>query len=244
MSQPAGSTAEIVDETSLTGASFVADQQGDYVAKLIGAVSNNPTAPDVNPADTDTVTITAVPMGGSGGTGGTGGSGGSVADVYADEVDDSLTDIKDGLCLGNCIGEPANALGPPDFMAGAGDTYSVTLGPGGTLGLVFVDEPCVVDGDPNTPDIIVYEVGGVQVEDFSVDAAVVGEPLVGNPVLSSVSDDQPERHLDLTSVIGGAGMVERIQIIDIDGPPDEPERMPGFENGWGADIDAVACFSR
>jgi hypothetical protein len=244
MSQPAGSTAEIVDETSLTGASFVADQQGDYVAKLIGAVSNNPTAPDVNPADTDTVTITAVPMGGSGGTGGTGGSGGSVADVYADEVDDSLTDIKDGLCLGNCIGEPANALGPPDFMAGAGDTYSVTLGPGGTLGLVFVDEPCVVDGDPNTPDIIVYEVGGVQTEDFSLKVARPGEAnLVDGEVVSSVSDDQPERHLDLTRLFNGPGVVERIQIIDIDGPPDEPEE-PGFEEGWGADIDAVACFSR
>jgi hypothetical protein len=157
-------------------------------------------------------------MVGTGGTGGTGGSGGSVADVFADEVDDSLTSINDLGCLGNCIGEPANATGPPEGTGG--NTTSVSLGPGGTLGLVFVDELCVVDGDPNTPDIIVYEVGGVSREDFWVDAIV-----------------------DLTDVIGGAGMVERIQIIDLDGPPDEPE-MAGFEDGWGADIDAVACFSR
>jgi hypothetical protein len=180
--------------------------------------------------------------GGSGGSGGTGGSGGPVADVYADEVDDSLTDINDEDCgvNENCIGEPANALGPRDFMQGEADTSSVTLGLGGTLGLIFVDELCVVDGDPNTPDIIVYEVGGVQTEDFSLKVARPGEALVDGEVVSSVSNDQPERHLDLTSLIGGAGMVERIQIIDLsDGPG-----MPGFENGRGADIDAVACFSR
>jgi hypothetical protein len=181
-----------------------------------------------------------VGTGGTGGTGGSGGSGGSVADVFADEVDDSLTSINDLGCLGNCIGEPANATGPPEGTGG--NTTSVSLGPGGTLGLVFVDELCVVDGDPNTPDIIVYEVGGVSREDFWVDAIVNGS-LTGSPVLSSVDDDQSERHLDLTDVIGGAGMVERIQIIDLDGPPDEPE-MAGFEDGWGADIDAVACFSR
>jgi hypothetical protein len=180
--------------------------------------------------------------GGSGGAGGTGGSGGPVADVHADEVDDSLTDINDEDCgvNENCIGEPANALGPRDFMQGEADTSSVTLGLGGTLGLIFVDELCVVDGDPNTPDIIVYEVGGVQTEDFSLKVARPGEALVDGEVVSSVSNDQPERHLDLTSLIGGAGMVERIQIIDLsDGPG-----MPGFENGRGADIDAVACFSR
>lgn len=239
MSRPAGSAAVVLNERSLTNASFIADREGDYVATLIGAVSNNPTAPDVNPADTDDVTITAV---GNGGTGGTGGEGGMSADVHADEVDDSLTDINDAGCLGSCIGDPANTTGPPDFVAGQGGT-TASLGPNGTLGLVFVDELCVVDGDTSTPDIIVYEVGGVQVEDFSVDAAVEGGLLTGNPVRSIVATDQPERRLDLTAVIGGAGLVERIQIIDIDGPPDEPEE-PGFEQGWGADIDAVACFSR
>jgi hypothetical protein len=102
-----------------------------------------------------------------------------------------------------------------------------------------------VDGDPNTPDIIVYEVGGVSREDFSVDVVVDGS-LTGNPVHSIANDEQPERRLDLTSVIDGAGRVQRIQriqIIDIDRPPDEPEE-PGFEEGWGADIDAVACFVR
>jgi hypothetical protein len=178
---------------------------------------------------------------GNGGNGGMGGSGGSVADVFADEVDESLTSINDDGCLGNCVGEPVNATGPPDFVKGVPGT-SVSLGPGGTLGLVFVDEFCVVDGDPNTPDIIVYEVGGVSREDFSVDV-VVDRSLTGNPVHSIANDEQPERRLDLTSVIGGAGMVQRIQIIDIDRPPDEPEE-PGFEEGWGADIDAVACFSR
>ena len=113
------------------------------------------------------------------------------------------------------------------------------------LGLVFVDELCVVDDDTNTPDIVVYEVGGVQIEDFSLKAALAGEAnLEGGQIDSIVSDDQPERHLDLTRVINGPGMVERIQIIDIDGPPDEPDDDPAFATGWGVDIDAVACFSR
>jgi hypothetical protein len=60
VSRPAGSMNEIQNDRSLTEASFVADQLGEYVVKLIGATSNNPTAPDVNPAATDTVTITAV----------------------------------------------------------------------------------------------------------------------------------------------------------------------------------------
>ena len=168
----------------------------------------------------------------NGGTGGSSGSGGSeAADVFADEVDESLTGIDDDGCLGNCVGEPANATGPPDFVLGQGNSTSVSLGPGGVLGLVFVDEFCVVDGDPNTPDIIVYEVGGVSREDFSVDVVVDGS-LTGTPVHSIANDEQPERRLDLTSVIGGAGTVQRIQIIDIDGPPDEPEE-PGFEEGWG-----------
>ena len=183
-------------------------------------------------------------MGANGGNGGMGGSGGSLADVFADEVDDALTNINDADCLGDCIGEPANATGEPDPEGMGGNTTSVSLGPGGMLGLVFVDELCIVDGEESTPDIVVYEVGGVQREDFSLKVARPGEAnLVDGEVVSSVSDDQPERHLDLTRLFDGPGVVERIQIIDIDGPPDEPEE-PGFEEGWGADIDAVACFSR
>lgn len=252
MSRPSGSSAAVFNERSLTNAGFIPDREGQYVAKLIGAVSNDPTAPDVNPAATDTVTITAIGDGGAGGTGGgTGGTGGAgspcdvggrVGDLHADEVDVSLTAINDAGCLGDCIGAPANATGAPDFVADQGGT-TVSLGPGGTLGLVFVDELCVVDDDPTTPDLIVCERGGVQVEDFSVDAAREGQPLAGNPVLSSTTTDQVERRLDLTSVIGGAGLVERIQILDIESPPDEPEE-PRFEIASGADIDAVLCFSR
>jgi hypothetical protein len=163
-------------------------------------------------------------------------------DAYADRVDDSLTFIDDAGCLGNCVGDPENALGEPDFEKGQGETSSVSLGPGGMLGLVFDDEPCFVDGDPNTPDIIVYEVGGISRENFSVDVVVRGS-LTGNPVSSIVSDEQPERHLDLTSVLDGvAGTVDTIQIIDLERPPDEPD-APGLEAGWGADIDAVECIS-
>jgi hypothetical protein len=237
MSRPTGSAAVIADERSLTGASFVADQAGDYVAKLIGAVSNDPTAPDINPADTDTVTITAV-MGGDGGTGGTGGS--STPDIYADAVDDALTEINDDGCLGNCIGDPPDAIGAPDFVPGEGGT--VSLGPGGMLGLVFVDELCVVDDDDSTPDIVVYEQGGVQVEDFALRVVLVGETELESGVAESRSSvDQPERRLDLTSVVGPS-TVEKVLIIDLDDSGDEPEE-PGFEVGWGADIDAVGCFS-
>ena len=182
--------------------------------------------------------------GGIGGSGGIGGIGGSLADVFADLVDGDLTDINDVGCLGNCIGEPANATGAPNFETGPGNLTHASLGPGGMLGLVFVDELCVVDDDRSTPDIIVYERGGIQIEDFSLRVVLAGEKdLVVGMIDSNVSDDQPERHLDLTDLIDGPGMVERIQIIDIDGPPGEPEE-PGFEEGWGADIDAVACFSR
>jgi len=242
-SRPAGSSAAIQNERSLTGATFVADQEGPYVATLIGAVSNNPTAPDVNPADTDTVAITAVRDAPDGGTGGTGGTTGMTGDPYADEVDDSLTDINNVGCLGNCIGDPVNALGAPNFVPGQGGT-TVSLGPGGTLGLIFVDQPCFVDDNALTPDILVYEQGGVQVEDFSVDAAIVGGLLAGNPVRSTATDNQPERRLDLTSVIGGAGSVDRIQIIDIDVADGDEAEEPGFEVGWGADIDAVECLSQ
>jgi hypothetical protein len=180
--------------------------------------------------------------GGSGGVGGSGGTGGSLADVFADEVDDALTNINDAGCLGNCIGEPVNATGEPKGVGG--NTTSVSLGPGGMLGLVFVDELCIVDGEESTPDIVVYEVGGVQREDFLLKVARPGEArLLDGEVVSSVGDDQPERHLDLTRLFNGPGVVERIQIIDIESPPDEPEEE-GFEEGWGADIDAVACFSR
>ncbi len=180
--------------------------------------------------------------GGTGGSGGSAGSGGSVADVFADAVDDALTSINDLGCLGNCIGEPANATGPPEGKGG--NTTSVSLGPGGTLGLVFVDELCVVDGDPNTPDIVVYEVGGVQREDFSLKVALAGEEnLEDGQINSRTSFNEPERHLDVTAVINGSGMVERSQISDLDDNRDEPEEE-GFEDGWGADIDAVACFSR
>jgi hypothetical protein len=241
------------NERSLTNASIIPDLEGQYVAKLIGAVSNNPTAPDVNPAATDTVTITAIGNGGTGGAGGGGAGGmggngspcdigGMIGDVHPVEVDDSLTSINDAGCLGDCIGAPANATGAPDFVPGQGGT-TVSLGPGGTLGLVFVGALCVVDDDENTPDLIVCERGGVQVEDFSLDAAVQGEGLSGNPVQSITATDQVERRIDLTRVIGGSGLVERIQIVDIDGPPDEPEQA-GSELAWGADIDAVACFPR
>lgn len=70
-SRPGGSTSEIQNDRSLTEASFVADQLGEYVVKLIGATSNDPTAPDVNPAATDTVTITAVMAGSQCVSGGT-----------------------------------------------------------------------------------------------------------------------------------------------------------------------------
>ena len=184
--------------------------------------------------------------GGTGGAGGIGGIGGSLADVFADLVDGDLTDINDVGCLGNCIGEPANATGAPNFETGPGNLTHASLGPGGMLGLVFVDELCVVDDDRSTPDIIVYERGGIQIEDFSLRVVLAGEKdLVVGMIDSNVSDDQPERHLDLTDLIDGPGMVEKIQIIDIDGPPDEPEDPdPDLAPGYGADIDAVACFSR
>jgi hypothetical protein len=75
-------------------------------------------------------------------------------DPFADDVDDS-TDINDEGCLTNCIGDPVNALGPPDFVPGQGAATSVSLGPGGTLGLLFVDEACFVDDDESTADIVV-----------------------------------------------------------------------------------------
>lgn len=165
------------------------------------------------------------------------------ADAYATEVDEAFTNIEDEDCGGDCIGEPANALGPPDFVAGQGGT-TVSLGRGGTLGLIFFDEPCMVDDDTSTPDIIVCERGGVQVEDFYLDAVPPGEQaLSGSPVLSTTSVDQPERYLDLTAVVG-AGSVETIQIIDLDDPPDEPEPDEpddGSEVARGADIDSVVC---
>ena len=72
---------------------------------------------------------------GSGGTAGAGGTAGMTGDPFADDVDDS-TDINDEGCLTNCIGDPVNALGPPDFVPGQGAATSVSLGPGGTLGLL------------------------------------------------------------------------------------------------------------
>lgn len=168
------------------------------------------------------------------------------ADVYAADVDETLTDINDEGCLGNCIGDPVNALGPPDFDPGQGGT-TVTLGPGGTLGLIF-DQPCFVDNNKDTPDILVYEQGGVQIEDFFVEAAIVGEPFTGTQVRSTAYVNEPERSLDLTIAIGdgeSGGSVDRIQIIDIAANGDEVEQGGGgFEVGWGADIDAVECLSQ
>jgi hypothetical protein len=141
-------------------------------------------------------------------------------------VDDSLTDINDAGCLGNCIGDPVNALGAPNFVPGQGGT-TVALGPDGMLGLIF-DPPCFVDNDPNTRDILVYEQGGVQVEDFFVEAAIVGGPLTGARALRSTATvNQPERRLDLTRVIGdgeSGGSVDRIQIVDIAANGDEVEQ--------------------
>jgi len=60
LSQPTGSAATIQNADQLMGASFVADRVGDYDVELLGAISSDPTAPDVNPAARDTVVITAV----------------------------------------------------------------------------------------------------------------------------------------------------------------------------------------
>ena len=169
-------------------------------------------------------------------------------DPHADAVDDSLTDINDESCTdgglnGGCIGQPAFVLGAPDFVPGQGGT-TASLGLNGTLGLVFVDEYCVVDDDISTPDIIVYEQGGIQTEDFAVDAARVGQAMAGNPISSIQPEgvNQPARMLDLTRVIGGSGQVDRIQIIDIDDAGDAGSELPGFEIAAGADLDAVECF--
>ena len=59
LSQPPGSMATIQNADQLMGASFVADQVGEYEVELVGATSSNPTAPDVNPGPRDTVVITA-----------------------------------------------------------------------------------------------------------------------------------------------------------------------------------------
>jgi hypothetical protein len=164
------------------------------------------------------------------------------ADPYADAVDAGLTNINEESCLGgNCLGEVANTLGAPDFKPGTGNLTLASLGSNGTLGLMFVDELCIVDDDPATPDIIVYEGGGVQHEDFSVDAARVGKGLGGKPVdsIQAQGINRYMRPLDLTAVIDGPGQVDRVQIIDIDnaGDPEEGGQAAG------ADIDAVECVS-
>jgi hypothetical protein len=87
-------------------------------------------------------------------------------------------------------------------------------------------------------------VGGVQVEDFWLDAVPPGEQdLTGTPVRSTASQNEPERFIDLTWLVG-SGPVERIEIIDIEAADGDEAEEPGFEEGWGADIDAVECLSQ
>ena len=108
LSQPAGSTSQVQNADSLTGASFVADALGPYVVELLGAVSSAPGATDVQVDRSDRVTITAVMSGADGGSGGTG------TTVECPDPDDLVTVadayVRGGVNANTPYGEESDLL--------------------------------------------------------------------------------------------------------------------------------------
>jgi hypothetical protein len=103
VSQPLGTPSVIQDAYQLAGATFIADREGDYVVKLIGATSSNLEAPDVNPATTDEATITAIVVEGSGGVPGCG----DLIDSFGDG------DFADGDWGWEVVAERSRNYDPP-----------------------------------------------------------------------------------------------------------------------------------
>jgi len=152
--------------------------------------------------------------------------------------------------------DPTQALGPPDFVADE-NLQSTTLGSGGLLEVVFVDNLLTNNGDSSS-DLRIYEIGAdveltyVSIRPTAATAALLGPAFdTGVPGFPSTIGDGfyeigfalgATVSIDIDSFFPAAGAFtytfDAVQFID--DPTMTPTTHPAT---IGADIDAVAALS-
>jgi len=141
---------------------------------------------------------------------------------------DAVVSFAPGPDVGPPYDDPLDALGVPDYN---GTTGAASLGNGGVLILRFLDNSLTTSGD-NTPDIHVFEVGGVT-EFFNLSISTDGVSWID---LGDVLGQPTSVNIDGVAGVVAGTQYSFVRLIDV--APDQTGSPFGE-----ADIDAVGAIS-
>jgi hypothetical protein len=144
--------------------------------------------------------------------------------------------------------DPLDALGIPDYPGGTGVPGSVSLGRGGLIELLFIDNVLTNSGD-QTLDLHIFEVGP-DVEDTFVAIRPTAETL---SLLDPDDDANDDGYYEVGKIFGSTSSIDIDQVFPGFQPGelrfdavqliDDPNEGGSTGATVGADIDAVGAIS-